>query len=110
MLVKFLKSYDMWEDSCDGWYDLYSVDDVQVYPINDYDFTPIPDWIVDKFKETLNGSKINYESVILSLYYDLLITSSDGCTYDEFYNDNIYNINYLEARLKTKLGVIVEVV
>ena len=30
MLIKILKSYDMWEEDCSGWYDLYSVDDVQV--------------------------------------------------------------------------------
>ena len=110
MLIKFLKSYDIWEEDCSGWYDLYSVDGEQVYPINDYDFTPIPDWIVAKFNETLNGSKTSYEDMILALYYDLLITSSDGCTYDEFHNENIYNIRFLEKRLKDKLGVIVEVV
>ena len=48
--------------------------------------------------------------MILALYYDLLITSNDGCTYDEFHNENIYNIAFLEKRLKDKLGVIVEVV
>ena len=100
----------MWEEDCCGWYDLYSVDDEQVYPINDYDFTPIPDWIVAKFGETMDGSKTSYENMILALYYDLLITSSDGCTYDEFHNENIYNIRFLEKRLKDKLGVIVEVV
>ena len=108
MLIKILKSHDMWEEDCWGWYDLYSVDDEQVYPINDYDFTPIPDWIVAKFDETLNGSKTSYENVILALYYDLLITSSDGCTYDEFHNENIYNTEFLKKRLKDKLGVIVE--
>ena len=110
MLIKILKSHDIWEEYCSGWYDLYSVDDEQVYPINDYDFTPIPDWIVDKFDETMNGSKTSYDNVILALYYDLLITSSDGCTYDEFHNENIYNIAFLEKRLKNELGVIVEVV
>ena len=110
MLIKILKSHDMWEDDCTGWYDLYSVDDVQVYPTSDYDDTPIPSSILEKFEETLDGSKTCYENMILALYYDLLITSTDDCTYDEFHNDNIYNIKFLENRLKDKLEVIVEVV
>ena len=110
MLIKILKSYDMWEEDCSGWYDIYSVDDEQVYPTNDYDFTPIPDWIVDKFDETMNGSKTSYENMILALYYDLLIPTSDKCTYDEFHNENIYNTKFLEKRLKDELGVIVDVV
>ena len=110
MLIRVLKSYDMWEEDCSGWYDLYSVNNEQVYPTNDYDFTPIPNWIVDKFEETLNGSKSSYEDMILSLYYDLIITPNDGCTYDEFYLENIYNVEYLENRLKLKLGVNIEVI
>ena len=110
MLIKILKSHDMWEDDCTGWYDLYSVDEVQVYPTSDYDDTPVPNWVFEKFEETLNGSKCEYSDMILALYYDLLITSDDDCTYDEFHNDNIYNIKFLEKRLKDKLGVVVEVV
>ena len=100
----------MWEDDCTGWYDLYSVDDVQVYPTSDYDDEPVPSWVFEKFEETLDGSKTCYENMILALYYDLLMTSVDDCTYDEFHNDNIYNTKLLENRLKDKLGVIVEVV
>jgi len=110
MLIKILKSYDMWEEYCIGWYDLYSVDDIQIYPVNDYDETPIPSSIFEKFEETLNGSKCNYSDMVLSLYYDLLITSTDGCTYDEFYNENIYNIEFIERRLKDKLDVTLEIV
>ena len=110
MLIKILKSHDMWEDDCTGWYDLYSVDEVQVYPTSDYDDTPIPSWVFEKFEETLDGSKTCYENMILALYYDLLITSTDDCTYDEFHNDNIYNIKFLEKRLKDKLNVVVETV
>ena len=110
MLIKILKSYDMWEEDCSGWYDLYSVNNEQVYPTNDYDFTPIPNWIVDKFEETLDGSKSSYDDMILSLYYDLIIASNDERTYDEFYLENIYNVEYLENRLKLKLGVDIEVI
>lgn len=110
MIIKFLKSYDIWEDDCTGWFDLYSVDGVQVYPKSEYDYdTVIPDWVVEKFEETLNGSKMDYENVILALYYDLIITSNDSCTFDEFYQENVYNIAYLEKRLKDKLNVTVEV-
>lgn len=110
MLIKVLKSYDMWEDDCTGWFDLYSVDDAQIYPVSDYDYTPVPDWVLEKFEETLNGSKTDWKDMILSLYYDLIITSVDGCTYEEFYLENIYNIGYLESRLKNKLNVILEVI
>ena len=110
MLIKVLKSYDIWEEDCSGWYDLYSVNNEQVYPTNDYDFTPIPNWIVDKFEETLNGSKSSYDDMILSLYYDLIIASNDECTYDEFYLENIYNVKYLENHLKLKLDIDIEVV
>ena len=110
MLIKVLKSYDMWEDDCTGWFDLYSVDDIQIYPTSDYDNTPVPNWVYEKFDETLNGSKSDWKDLILSLYYDLIITSDDGCTYEEFYLENIYNIEYLESRLKDKLNVILEVV
>lgn len=103
MLIKILKSYDMWEDDCSGWFDLYSVDDVQVYPTSDYDDTPVPNWIYEKFDETLDGSKSDWKDMILSLYYDLIITSNDGTTYEEFYLENIYNIEYLESRLKVNL-------
>ena len=110
MLIKVLKSYDMWEDDCDGWFDLYSVDDVQIYPTSDYDNTPVPDWVYEKFYETLNGSKSDWKDFILSLYYDLIISSVDACTYEEFYLENIYNIEYLESRLKAKLNVTLEIV
>src|SRR5574343_453213 len=110
MLIKFLKSYDMWEDDYTCWYDLYSIDNVQVYPLNDYDNTEIPKWVIERFEETLNGSKLSYDGVILSLYYDLIITSSDDCTFDDFYLDNIYNTEYLEKRLKDELWVTVEVI
>lgn len=93
----------MWEDDCSGWFDLYSVDDVQVYPTSDYDDTPVPNWIYEKFDETLDGSKSDWKDMILSLYYDLIITSNDGTTYEEFYLENIYNIEYLESRLKVNL-------
>lgn len=110
MIIKFLKSYDIWEDDCTGWFDLYSIDDFQVYPKSEYDFdTVVPVQLVEKFEETLNGSKMDYENVILSLYYDLIITSNDCCTFDEFYQENAYNITYLEKRLKDKLNVTVEV-
>ena len=59
MLIKFLKSYDMWEDDCTCWYDLYSIDNVQVYPLNVYDNTEIPKWVIERFEETLNGSKLS---------------------------------------------------
>lgn len=110
MIIKFLKSCDMWEDDFTGWYDLYSIDNIQVYPVNDYDNTEIPEWVMERFEETLNGSKMDCENVILALYYDLIITSSDNCTFDEFYQDNVYNIEYLEKRLKDKLNVTIEFV
>ena len=110
MLIKFLKSYDIWEDDCTGWYDLYSIDNIQVYPVNDYDNTEIPEWVMERFEETLNGSKLDYENVILALYYDLIVTSTDNCTFDDFYRDNVYNIEYLEKRLKDKLWIVVEVI
>lgn len=81
MLIKFLKSYDMWEDECNGWYDLYSIDNIQVYPVNDYDNTEIPEWVMERFEETLNDSKLDYENVILALYYDLIVTSTGNCTF-----------------------------
>lgn len=32
---KFIKSHDAWEEDCTGWYDLYSVDGFQYYPLSD---------------------------------------------------------------------------
>lgn len=110
MLIKFIKSYDMWEEHCTGWFDLYSVDDTQVYPTSDYDDVTVPKWVFNKFEETLNGSKMDYEDVILSVYYDLIINTHDNVTFDGFCLDNIYNIKYLEDRLEKKLNVVIEVI
>ena len=58
----------------------------------------------------MDGSKSSYEDMVLSLYYDLIITPNDGFTYDKFYLENIYNVEHLESRLKLKLGVMIEVI
>lgn len=110
MLIKILKCYDMWEDDCTGWYDLYSVDEVQVYPTSDYDETPVPNYIFEKFEETLNGSKFTWEDLILSLYYDLIVYKTERANYDLFVEHNQYSVSYLEKLLKDKLNVVLEIV
>ena len=110
MLIKILKSHDMWEDDCTGWYDLYSVDDVQVYPTSDYDDTPVPSWVFEKFEETLNGSKMEYSDMVLALYYDLYVFKTERANFDLFLEHNMYTIIYLEKILKDELNLVIEVV
>lgn len=111
--IKIIKSNDMWDEDCDGWYDLYKVDGHFIYPLSDWwENDPVPQDILSKFKETLNGSKIQYGDMVKSLYWDLLLTSNDiTVDFDEWCEDNWGQCtNWMEGRLRDKLGVFIEVV
>ena len=113
MNIKIIKSNDMWDGDCGGWYDLYKVDEHFIYPLSDWwDNPPVPQDVIGKFNETLNGSKIRYGDIIKALYWDLLLTPNDVTVdFDEWCEDNWGQCTgWMEDRLKDKLGVAIEIV
>lgn len=110
---KFIKSYDCWEEDDRGWYDLYSVDGYQYYPLSDFvDTIDIPSSMLQQLPNVIDGSKTDWEDVILSLYYDLFlkgVANGFEVDYDEWYNHNIKDWDWVEECLMMQ-GIVIEVV
>lgn len=90
MDIKVIESNDVWDDYCGGWYDLYSVDSHFIYPLSDWwDNDPVPKEVLNKFSETLNGSKVRYDDMIKAIYWDLLMTSEGvWSSFEDWCDDN----------------------
>jgi len=112
MKIEIIKSHDMWEEDCSGWYDLYKVDDHYFYPLSDWwDNDKIPDDLYVKFTETINGSKTTFDDIIKSLYWDLVLTSNDvDSDFDTwcYYTEN--SVNWMLKRMNQKFGISIDVV
>lgn len=111
MKIEIIKSHDMWEEDCSGWYDLYKVDDHYFYPLSDWrDNDKIPDDLYSKFNETLNGSKTTFDYMIKALYWDLVLTSADvDSDFDTWcYIEN--SVDWMLNRMSQKFGITIVVV
>lgn len=113
MNIKIIKSHDQWEEDCSGWYDLYQVDEYFIYPLSDWwENDPVPQDVLDAFKETLNGSKIRYCDVIKALYWDLVLSEdNNGVCFDDWL-DEVWgkSVAWMEKDLRDSFDVVIEVV
>lgn len=112
MKIEIIKSHDMWEEYCSGWYDLYKVDDHYFYPLSDWwDNDKIPDDLYNRFNETLNGSKTTFDDMIKALYWDLVLTSDDvDSDFDTwcYYTEN--SVNWMLKRMSQKFNISIVIV
>lgn len=111
MKIEIIKSHDMWEEDCSGWYDLYKVDDHHFYPLSDWwDNDKIPDNLYDKFNETLNGSKTTFDDMIKALYWDLVLTSNDVDSDFDTWCVAENSVDWMLNRMSEKFGISIVVV
>ena len=109
--IEIIKSHDMWEEDCDGWYDLYKVDEYYFYPLSDYwDNPEVPTELYKKFEMTLDGSKSTYDDMIKALYWDLVLTSMDVDMDFDTWCDSESCVNWMEKRMRDKFNINIKVV
>ena len=110
MNIEVIKSHDMWEEGCTGWFDLYKVDQYFIYPLSDWwDNDEVPDELLSRLEQTLDGSKLDFFEMIKSIYFDLFEVGKKGLDYD-IWRNTTDGVSNLEKELKDKLNVSISIV